>query len=515
MRLNKNILILDCSLRDGGYYNNWDFKEDFVNTYKEKISLLPIDYVEIGYKNVIQKNYKGCYFYTPNSLIDKWKNNNKKIVLMLDEINTSIDDIRGMVSPLVGKVAMFRIATKPNRINNGKDLAKIIKEYGFEVGLNVMYLSEWDKQSNLFKQFIGIEKCIDYLYMADSFGSVLPDYLKKIILKIKNITPVKLGFHGHNNLEMGLINSLTAIENGVEIIDSSITGMGRGAGNVKTELILTFLSAQNLKTVDFESLNDLVELFQNLQESYKWGNNLAYMVSGANSIPQKEVMDLITKRFYNINDAIQYLGFKNPATLKEKISKLSLSTPKEKILIIGGGPSVLNHLSSIKLFIKQAININVLFSSARYVEYFDDVKNRFSILVGAEGKRLENNINIKDFSITCILPSPPHKITPYIPRFLKESCFELNQTIFNEDLQDSHLAVTLQAAIELGAKEIYLIGFDGYAPSQLNEKEAFLMEENQIILNFFIEKKSNVVIQSLVPTEYQNINIKSIYSIIE
>ena len=50
---------------------------------------------------------------------------------------------------------------------------------------------------------------VDYLYMADSFGAVLPDYIEKIVKQIKSITSVKLGYHGHNNLEMGLINAPT------------------------------------------------------------------------------------------------------------------------------------------------------------------------------------------------------------------------------------------------------------------------------------------------------------------
>ena len=162
---------------------------------------------------------------------------------------------------------------------------------GFEVGLNIMYLSEWDQYDDFFDQFKGIENHIDYLYMADSYGAVLPDYIVKTVKKLKSITSVKLGYHGHNNLEMGLINALKAIEHGVEIIDASITGMGRGAGNLKTELLLTYLAAENLKEVNFEHLDALVNQFEGLQATYQWGNNLAYMVSGANSIPQKEVMN--------------------------------------------------------------------------------------------------------------------------------------------------------------------------------------------------------------------------------
>ena len=515
MDLNKKITLLDCSLRDGGYYNNWDFEEEFVQNYRDNIADLPIDYIELGYRNLHQKEYRGKYFYTPLSLLEQWGELWDKIVLMLDEINTPIDEIDALITPCIGRVKMFRIATKPDRIRQGIQLAKRVKAAGFEVGLNVMYLSDWDKHNALFDEFNGIEAHIDYLYMADSFGAVLPDYIGRITRKIKEITPVKLGYHGHNNLEMGLINALTAIENGVEIIDSSITGMGRGAGNLKTELLLTQLSALKLKNVHFESLNALVDAFEQLRVKYQWGNNLAYMVSGANSIPQKEVMNLITRRFYSIQDAIEYLGFKSPMRQTSTFPKLSVKSLKEKILIIGGGASVIEHLSATKSFILENKGITLLFSSARHIASFSEFKDTYTILVGAEGKRLEENIPNGGFTNHYILPPPPHKITPYIPEGLIDNCLELNSTIFLKENCDAHLAVTLQAGIELGGKEIFLIGFDGYTATELNEREAFLMQENQLIFDHFIQTQKNIQLNILSPTAYENIAITSIYALIK
>ena len=516
MKLNNNITILDCSLRDGGYYNNWDFEENFVSLYRDKINLLPIDYIEIGYRNLVHKDYRGKYFYCPLPILNQWSGFKDKLVLMLDEINTPIDQVEEMIKPCIGKAKMFRIATKPNRILQGIALSKKIKKAGFEVGLNVMYLSEWDKYENFFNQFKGIENHIDYLYMADSFGAVLPDYLVETIKKIKSITSVKLGYHGHNNLEMGLINALKAIEQGVEIIDASITGMGRGAGNLKTELLLTYLDAEKKKEVNFEHLNALVNQFEILQDTYKWGNNLAYMVSGANSIPQKDVMDLITTRYYSIDNAIKYLGFKSKnETAKNSYPKLNTKDSKASILIIGGGPSTLKHLDSIKSFIHQNKDITLLFSSARHIASFAEFKAAYIILVGAEGKRLEENILKGSFTNNCILPPPPHKITPYVPKELIGNCIELTDTIFSKENCDAHLAVTLQAAIELGGKEIFLIGFDGYTATELNEREAFFMQENQLIFDHFIQTQENIQLNSLSPTAYKNIAITSIYSLIK
>ncbi len=515
MKLN-NITILDCTLRDGGYYNNWDFEENFVTLYRDKINLLPIDYIEIGYRNLVHKDYRGKYFYCPLSILNQWSEFKDKLVLMLDEINTPIEEVEAMIQPCIGKVKMFRIATKPNRISQGIALAKKIKNAGFEVGLNIMYLSEWDQYDDFFNKLKGIEKHIDYLYMADSYGAVLPDYIVKMVKKLKSITSVKLGYHGHNNLEMGLINALKAIEHGVEIIDASITGMGRGAGNLKTELLLTYLAAEKLKEVNFEHIDALVNQFEVLQATYQWGNNLAYMVSGANSIPQKEVMNLITRRYYSIDNAIKYLGFKSENdTAKNSYPKLNTKKAKASILIIGGGPSTLKHLDAIKSFIQQNEGITLLFSSARHIASFTEFKDAFTILVGAEGKRLEENIIKGSFTNYCILPPPPHKITPYVPEELIGNCIELTDTIFSKENCDAHLAVTLQAVIELGGKEIFLIGFDGYTANELNEREAFFMQENQLIFDHFIKTQESIELKSLSPTTYKNIAISSIYALIK
>ena len=240
------------------------------------------------------------------------------------------------------------------------------------------------------------------------------------------------------------------------------------------------------------------------------------MVSGANSIPQKEVMNLITRRYYSIDNAIKYLGFKSEnEAAKNSYPKLNTKKTKASILIIGGGPSTLKHLDAIKSFIHQNEGLTILFSSARHIASFTEFKDTYTILVGAEGKRLEENIRKGSFNNHCILPPPPHKISPYSPKELIGNCVELADTIFSKENCDAHLAVTLQAATELGGKEIFLIGFDGYTATELNEREAFFMQENQLIFDHFIQRQENIQLKSLSPTAYENIAISSIYALIK
>ena len=182
---------------------------------------------------------------------------------------------------------------------------------------------------------------------------------------------------------------------------------------------------------------------------------------------------------------------------------------------MGGGSSVVDHLAAIETFIEQNKNINILFSSARHQSLFPNLKGVYNILVGAEGKRLEENIDITNFSNYCVLPPAPHKISPYIPKKVEKNCFELNDTIFSKEKADAHLAVTLQAAIELNSSAIFLVGFDGYSATELNDREAFFMEENQMIFDHFLASKKDASLESLTPTQYKNISVNSIYALIK
>ena len=109
--------ILDCTLRDGGYYNNWDFDKYQVDSYIEAINHLPIDYIEIGYRSIARKEYFGKYFYSPIFELENIKKKtNKKLAIIIDEKDVKINDVDSLLSPIVGIVTMVRIAINPDNL---------------------------------------------------------------------------------------------------------------------------------------------------------------------------------------------------------------------------------------------------------------------------------------------------------------------------------------------------------------------------------------------------------------
>ena len=87
-----NMKILDCTLRDGGYYTDWDFNRPVVDAYIDAINKLPIDIIEIGYRSEPQKEYLGEYFYCPQYIIDHITNTcTKQVAIMLNEKDVRLE----------------------------------------------------------------------------------------------------------------------------------------------------------------------------------------------------------------------------------------------------------------------------------------------------------------------------------------------------------------------------------------------------------------------------------------
>ncbi len=507
--------LLDCTLRDGGYYTNWDFDQKLARTYFEAFNALPIDYLEIGYRSNPMKEYLGEYFYCPLYLLEEAKKiSSKKLVIILNEKDVLPEHVKNLLSPCIGLISMVRIALDPENLSRALKLAERIRSLGFAVGFNVMYMSKWKQYKSFLDDIRFVSDVADYFYMVDSYGGVYPQDVKETIELVKKKTTCKIGFHGHNNLELALINSLTALENGASIIDATITGMGRGAGNLKTELLLTALNAKQSLTVDFNALSNVVDAFEKLQIDHGWGTNLPYMVSGANSMPQKDVMEWVTRRFYSFNSIIRALN--NQKNKIEDNQKLPLFQPANQYktaIIIGGGPNAKSHQQAVKEYLRKLDNVCLIHASSKNAASYQDLTiDQYFCLVGNEGHRLESVFNnLSNFNGQCVLPPFPRKMGTYIPPAIIDKSYELTQIDFTNKLKDSHTALALQTALTLGVKEIFLVGYDGYQEKTISQLEKNLSDENELLFSAF-KKFSDSAISSLTPTNYKGLTVTSVYS---
>lgn len=511
--------ILDCTLRDGGYYTNWDFDDALVEEYAIAMENLPVQYVEVGYRSIAQKEYLGQYFYCPEYVLKNLKElmPSKELVLILNEKDITSKHIEsGLIDSCKPYVSMIRMAVDPKNIERAIKLARIIKKAGFKVAFNVMYMSNWKENSNFLDALTGIDNTIDYFYMVDSYGGVMPEDVKEIIQLVKSKTNVPLGFHGHDNLEMALINTITALNEGCEIVDATITGMGRGAGNLKTELLLTYLESSKNLPVSYRYLSKVVHEFEELKKQYQWGTSLPYMFSGAKSLPQKQVMEWVGMNRYPLGNIINALN-NQKQELKDNLKLPVLEKAKvySKAIILGGGKTAREHKVAIQKFIENSDNKAVLIhAGARNIkEYNSVVCDQFFALVGSENDKVLKDIPLKTTTkIACVYPPFPRPMGTSISDDIHEIAKELKSIDFTNVTTDSPMAIAIQTALDLGVKELYFVGFDGYDVN-INQNQFIIANENQKVIDDAIKIKG-VSVKTFTPTKYNNLEVISLYSLL-
>lgn len=511
--------LLDCTLRDGGYYTNWNFDDVLVDTYAEAMETLPIDYVEVGYRSTPQKGYLGQYFYCPEYVLKKLKEliPTKELSIILNEKDVRSSHVtEGLLDPCNPYISLVRIAVDPKHMKRAIKLAKEVKKAGFKVAFNVMYMSNWKDNSSFLNYLEGIEGVIDYFYMVDSYGGVMPKDVKETIKLVKSKTNVSLGFHGHDNLEMALINTITAINSGCDIVDATITGMGRGAGNLKMELLLTYLENAKELPVKYRQLSKVVSEFEELRKIHQWGTSLPYMFSGAKSLPQKQVMEWVGMNRYPLSTILNALNNqKQEVEDNIKLPVLEKISKYKKAIILGGGQSSRAHKIAIQKFFEHNKNqVCLVHAGARNISQFLDVDcDQYYALVGFENNNLLHHLgNLSKTNQTIVYPPYPRPMGTTLPPEVLELVKELEAISFTEVSTDSPMALAIQTALDLGATEIFLVGFDGYDTS-INHNQFVLARENQEVINDAIII-ADVDVKSLTPTKYKNIEVLSIYSLL-
>ena len=283
-------MILDCTLRDGGYYTNWDFETQMVKDLIHALDLARVDVIELGYKSPVKGGkYRKCNDRFIWDVLGYKLPVHSKLAFMIDakdfikdgKVDHSlIDDVihESENSPF----QLCRLAIKHSEIELAYTIGSYIKEKGYDLVVNLMGISLLtDDEIKDFGVFAGIRPVA--LYFADSYGNLTPTRTKELVRMFNEFnTPV--GVHTHDNLGLAFANCLSAMEEGATWIDGTLLGMGRGVGNVKTEQLVTYdeYTQNNYSSAPLH--NVIGDWMIPLKDVHKWGFTHNYMVSGLQHI---------------------------------------------------------------------------------------------------------------------------------------------------------------------------------------------------------------------------------------
>ena len=325
--------ILDCTLRDGGYYTNWEFSDLFLEKYFKIVKRLSIKNIELGYCNPANNTYKGEFFYCHPTTVNFAKtrlNLDVNLWLMIDfKYFVCEADIKSRLMRYSGEIFGIRITVPPDA--NIAELSKLvdtIKECNLSVSMNFMYSHFYVEDFSKFQGFQPLLYEADVISFVDSYGLLKPWEISGLVAKVKDHFPnLTLGFHGHNNLELALANALT-VKDEINFVDATIGGLGRGAGNVRTELAyLTFSDgSKQLNKEAAEGLCWIEETLASLKNEFKWGAEIPYAIAAFNKMPQANVMHLMS---LNRLSYLEIVNFSNISTIKDivKNNEISIEIP--------------------------------------------------------------------------------------------------------------------------------------------------------------------------------------------
>lgn len=273
--------IIDCTIRDGGLVNNWDFSVEFVQDFYNGLSEAGVEYMEIGYKNsakLLNVSEPNPWRFLDDNFLKEIIPEKKftKLSALVDIGRVDPNDVLPREQSVLD---MIRVACYIREVDKGLELVKLFHDLGYETSLNIMALSSVPEKQ-LIKAFDMVKASpVDVVYIVDSFGSLDPSDIEHQVNKFKEMLPnKKLGIHTHNNMQLAFANTLTAYQHGVTFLDSSVYGMGRAAGNCNTELLVGYIQkpSYELKPVLGVIEKHMVEM----RQKWEWGYIIPYMISG-------------------------------------------------------------------------------------------------------------------------------------------------------------------------------------------------------------------------------------------
>jgi len=259
----QNIKFLDVTLRDGGYRNGFQFEEAVAKKLVKGLTAANIDYVEIGYRNGLanQAIQVGPSGLSDNDYISQLKSHcpQATIGVMLHPLNVSYKDLQELKD--LG-VEIIRVCMTAPTMERNIETIETCKDLGFLTTGNIVKVSSL-QLTDVLKRVAKLDQSsVDAIYIADSFGNLIPEMVAEYIHAMKSNTSKEIGFHAHNNLSLALSNTISAINNGATFIDSSICGMGFGTGNLPTEILAGYLNRiGQKKRLDVLKIFDLAAFF--------------------------------------------------------------------------------------------------------------------------------------------------------------------------------------------------------------------------------------------------------------
>jgi len=533
--------LLDCTLRDGGYYNAWDFDPALIGDYLKAMADLPADMVELGFRMMPgpeeSGKFKGGCAYCSDDFIRSldMPGHGLRLAVMVNgsDLTKYPDGVVPAVDRLFGPaenspVELVRIACHVHKVEETLPAIGRLNELGYKTTVNLMQIAGLSRRETAQLAKACAAWPIDILYFADSLGSMVQDDINQTVDALREYWQGALGFHAHNNMEWALANCIRAIEQGVTWIDGTVLGMGRGPGNARTEYLAIEMETRIGRKMNHTPLMALIEKhFRPMQQKYGWGPNPYYYMAGKYGIHPTYVQEMMGDTRYDREDILAVINHLSVAGGKhysldtlEAARNFYSGAPRgtwspaslikdRVVLILGTGPGVAAHRAALEKYIRK---------TGPFVMALNTQSNIDSDLIDARLACHPVRL-LADYEVHARLPQPLITPASMLPEDVRQALsgktlFDYGLGVQPESFEFAEtycilpksivIAYALAAATSGRASRILLAGFDGYGPDDPRN-----LEMNALI-STYSKTAQAVPLCAITPTRYQ-LNQTSVY----
>ena len=490
-------MVLDCTLRDGGYCNQWTFGEKNIKKIIQELIHADVDVIECGFITTKTTHVPDITKYNTMEEIREILPHDKQGKLFVAMEN--FGEYHAGELPIYDGASLdgVRLAFHKKDIEAALEEARIIKEKGYKLFLQPMVSLNYTDE-----EFLSLLKNANELepyafYIVDSFGAMKRKDLERLFFLVEHNLKanIKIGFHGHNNLQLAYSNAQTLLELPTTrnlLIDSSVYGMGRGAGNLNTELLVSYLNDHRGTNYLLSPILSVIdEILVSFHERHPWGFTLTYYISAIHNAHPNYASYLDDKKTLTVemmNEIFEHMEpvkkirydaeyaeliyseyMENGSTYEDHLDELKKKIHGKTVVLIGPGKSATGARNIINELIKKenSIIISVNFN-------YDDKLVDF---VFCSNMRRFRQLDSDDLS-KCIVTSNIKAKDVYLQVRYRELINDFKMVRDNAGL------MAVKFLVNVGVKQIKLVGFDGYSRDMLDnysEEKMSIHMKNEIL----------------------------------
>lgn len=532
----RNLYLLDCTLRDGGYVNDWEFGAGSIKSIFSRLDCAGVDTIEVGFIDDRRKYDANRSIYPDTKSIEPifngMHNPNALVCAMIDYGTCKIENVAPASESHIDAI---RVIFKKHLQDGALEFLKQIKDKGYKIFVNPVSVTTFSDEEmiSLAKKINAIEPYA--VTIVDTYGLMHSEKVLHYcdILDSTLNKDIILGYHAHNNFQLAYSNTIAVMEyikNRDLSIDGTLFGMGKSAGNACTELVAMYMNERFGKHYDINQIQEAIDVDITKEfEKKQWGYRPMFYISALNECHPNYVTQLLDKKTLSvkqINEILSKLPKENNKNLlydeelceklyqeyqnmevddKYALLELKHALLNKNILLIGPGKSIVENKSKIYQFISEkepvSISVNFLHGDFKIDYVFMGNAKRYSQFFS---RIYAQNAEVKLICTSNIAEAKEH--IDYKVNFASIAYKE------NEAIYDNPLVLLLNLLISIGVKEVSLAGFDGYdgevAANYYREYAPLLYdtsqvsERNEAIKEFLKSISSKINVNFLTDSRY-------------